>query len=336
MRPIRSKYLLDEITLKDKSLIIIPALGKFRSAGIRSLAQLSGCSAIDFIVLVDDKFLNHISRELGIDPSFFKQFQRGYGYWMWKPLLIYFFLKKGSKNIAYFDAGCDFYDFAISNLLGWFFSQEKYDLVLTRTGQSIFNYTKFEVIDEMSSFTPSFFKKVEMLQFGIIFLKNYSKVASIFESAFKLIRSGRSDLFDDIFRSSTHTGFIEHRHDQAVLNLLLHNLKEHNRIGVINSSFTPPIKTSNYYLPLIASRNRTSVPLYWFFYCYNNHKIDSFKIRLFLKIIRIFNMLLQYTLTKYIVSIERLIIRSIRLNYLKDYLDVVYEYPIYIEDDDNL
>lgn len=307
-----------------KRAIIIAGLGRFRTAGIRLKAQCNGLPNDCEVLLIQNDCLIEIARQYGIEKSIFRKDIKGYGFWMWKPLLIHHFSNEDYDSIIYIDAGCDIEVRSLTEFLTWFGQQNEFDLILSRTEHNIAKYTKPSVIDELiqDSGLKSKLNQMEMFQAGVVFLKTNSKIKSVYKKITNLIQEKKYYLFDDWVPETTKKGseFIDHRHDQSVTTLLLIQSDQLHRVGMLQTSLTPPdhMKGWSGLPPIIASRNRTAMPMYWLTMKYNQYDEYPKYIKI---VFRLMNRLIKYVGTlaiQGIVSVEKKLIKFHMTNNVKE------------------
>jgi len=255
------------IMSQNKVIIVVVGLGSYKPACRRLSSQIhKNMPGVDCASVEEDD-LPHIAISQGVKLTNFKKKSRGFGYWQWKPMVINHFLHMGYQIVVYIDAGCEMNSYSMEQTLNWFCLQNDYDLLLTRASHSISDYTKPGVIDFLGSHRLSQFgaENIEMLQFGILFIKAGSTCASIFLEATNLVKQGNHYLFNDEVRpdDEKQKSYVDHRHDQSVLNLLLLRSKEPERVAVVNGGLSPP----NHYdgwkgSPVIAARNSMAISIY--------------------------------------------------------------------------
>ena len=149
--------------------------------------------------------------------------RRGYGFWTWKPYIIYKRLAElpAGEVLLYVDAGCslnvegerrlhDYIQQAISHPSGWF--------VFQAVG-ALGPYTKRSLL-KVHNMDQAEVRQLPMLQAGCQFIvasrNNVDFARQWFESM--LDRS----LIDDSAAKDEYSDFIAHRHDQSVFSLLAH------------------------------------------------------------------------------------------------------------------
>ena len=251
-----------------KTFIIVAGLGTFYGAGRRLYLQLHELGRDITPVLVNAEKLSKIAKKNGIDEKLFSHDVRGYGFWQWKPLLIYHYLNEAAGEaggkVIYIDSGCEINPSSLSDFILWF-SESDFKLLLSKTNHNISNYTKPDVVNELNKnkLDPH---KYEMLQACFVCIKIDSNIKIVFREAYKLILNGRQDLYNDNARDNRPMPeyFVDHRHDQSVLSLLILNSPYIDEVGVIPSGLTPPNHREWCpFPPVIAARNSNSVSLYW-------------------------------------------------------------------------
>jgi hypothetical protein len=280
-----------------KTIVITAGLGPFYGASKRIKSLLKDIQTTISFELIDVIKLREIASQYGIPDDVFSPVIRGYGFWQWKPLLIHHYLREGYKNIIYLDAGNDIEPISFKKYVEWFEVQNDFKLILSRTGHNSSTYTKPSVIKRIHKDPEIDLDKVEMLQASLIFLKADSNIKSIFESAVKYIQNKNYDLFDDGINnySEIPSNFIDHRHDQAVLSLLILNSGYMNEVGVLPTTLTPPSHRDwALFPPVIASRNSLSVSLYWPYIKYNNLSAFPTVLVLQLRLMNKLSQLLNY------------------------------------------
>lgn len=250
---------------QNDTVVIIAGLGRFYGAGKRLFGRLLCLQAQITTVLIDADRLAEIARKHNVNPEIFSQNIRGYGYWQWKPLLIYDFMKReGVRRVVYLDAGCDVEPFQFSQFVEWF-KNSNVNLLVTRSGHNITCYTKPEVIATLLPDSNFCLSRVEMLQGGVVFLKTDSNIKEIFSKAVDFLRFGQHCLFDDSleYQEEKSHEFVDHRHDQSVLTLLILGSRYISEVGILPSTLTPPYHLDwSFRPPIIASRNTTALSLY--------------------------------------------------------------------------
>ena len=255
----------DFITHKKGSdiLILTAGFGRYYLASQRlKFALLKQVEHVD-VVAVDISFFRQIMHESDSLVDCYNSKVRGFNYWKWKPIIIDHFLSKGYKIVVYIDAGCEVNPCLFEDAITWFKNERDLSLLLTRTGTTLKQYVKPSVIDffDMHSSTHC-----EMFQFGIVFLKGTQKVLDFFRTATKYaLNDDYSYLFNDELEANEIVSdqFIEHRHDQSVMNMLLHKYFSSSEVGVVNSTLEPDQAALAWLnSPILAARNSKGISTY--------------------------------------------------------------------------
>jgi hypothetical protein len=248
-----------------ETVVLIAGLGRFYGAGRRIFGKLRGLYSDITPIIINDDRLREIAIKYSINPEIFNQNIRGYGYWQWKPLLVYHFMKQeGVRYVVYLDAGCDIEPWGFLQFVRWFTNIE-YKLLLSRTGHNITRYTKPEVITTVLPNSGLCLGEVEMLQAGIILLKIDSNIKEIFSKSVEFLRAEKHYLFDDSLACANEKPeeFVDHRNDQSILTLLILGSRFISEVGILPSTLTPPRHLDwSTRPPIIASRNQSSLSFY--------------------------------------------------------------------------
>lgn len=253
----------------NKTVIITAGFGRFLGAARRLQLQCSrlNLAYCDFF-LIDERALHKIANQNGVEPNIFTAEHRGYGFWQWKPLLIHHYSLKGYDTVIYLDAGCEIDSKSMADFIEWFQEQTDYDLLLSKSGHSIASYTKANVIDALvdSSRLKSQLDSIEMLQAGIVFLKSMAPIGDVFSMATSFVKQRKHFLFNEHIEPMAllPKSFVEHRHDQSVLSLLIIQSECLGRVGVLHSSLTPPDHIDGWagVPPIIAARNSGGLQMF--------------------------------------------------------------------------
>jgi hypothetical protein len=186
----------------------------------------SETSELDFF----DSIIEYSANTLG--PDFRSQFaehlkiDRGYGLWAWKPYVILQTLS--SLNLGdvlfYADSGCTVATqalYSLQELLNTLMSSpDRIMLADDGSDYRIRSWTKAELIKHFGFATRNDLLNKKMWEAGRIALQNTSQNRLLVQqwcdaaSQLRLIDNSPSSCDE-------HDGFLEHRHDQSILNLLL-------------------------------------------------------------------------------------------------------------------
>jgi hypothetical protein len=167
--------------------------------------------------------------EFALHRSFVEANPHGWGYWLWKPFLVrsYMDRMKDGEALIYFDAGCEILPQnkeQLSSLLDCLNSNDH--MVWNYAEYPIFNvvfWTKQNLLDrvaqEFGLINQLTIPKVWAGSFG--FVKTTMNL-SLADDWFRLAKADNYSLLDDTPASTPERYlFIEHRHDQSILSILV-------------------------------------------------------------------------------------------------------------------
>ena len=211
--------------------------------------------AIDFNVF--SSFFVYTERELKEDTEFWKKHgnfilsnPRGFGYWIWKPHLILKSLRQIETNdiLIYMDAGCEINPYGkprFFELINLVSTKEK--IIGTHSISNDLSYTKKDVSSQFPLSDNSLSQN--QVQAGYLILRKCPEILSLIEQWKIICESDYHNIDDTPSILPNHPSFIEHRHDQSILNLLL------KQYGLINYLAEPAdIRIEN---PIWYCRNRS-------------------------------------------------------------------------------
>ena len=168
-------------------------------------------------IKTDEKSAEHANL-FGDNPNFSPK-QRGYGFWLWKPFFIYKLLKTIPSNdvLCYFDSGDRFRRDPVPLLSEL---HKEYDIILNSKEKFItMEWTKRDTLIKMNK-DFSFYHNCFQIEAGFLSIKktDWSEkfIAEWLAKCrdFQLISDNPSE------HGSEYQKFQDHRHDQAILNLL--------------------------------------------------------------------------------------------------------------------
>jgi hypothetical protein len=206
----------------------------------RLLRQAKSMDIFDDIYLFNENDLPEDFKENFKDKLILGS--RGYGYWSWKPEVIFMALDriKDGDCLLYIDAGCHLNSRGKQRLLEYFkiLDQEEAGIVafqavqptevnssLVYDGRKLFDQTNYRWIksDLLDYFgvkdNPSVVND-QAIGAGVFFIRKCDRAISIIREWQQIIWHDFSLLDDTPSVSPNLAGFIEHRHDQAIWTLL--------------------------------------------------------------------------------------------------------------------
>ena len=148
---------------------------------------------------------------------------RGYGYWLWKPFIILKTLESMNDNdiLLYSDAGCSFNKSGLPRMYNYLniVKNNSSGVLSFQLQHNIKNYTKMDLLDYLGMNNTETLNS-KMLVGGIIFFRKCENTIKLVNEWYKI--SCNYHLIDDTKSILTNDiSFIEHRHDQSVLSLLI-------------------------------------------------------------------------------------------------------------------
>ena len=210
---------------------------------------------------------------------------RGFGYWLWKPLIIIDFLKRNPELeiLIYLDAGCEFHfsNNSASNFNQYIQGALEHGICAFST-QNDRAYTKRFTVEFFDLPLPLLL--LPQIQSGILIFRS-DAVNSICPKWLDTMRfQDYENLIDKRDELLESIDFIEHRHDQSVLSMLLKS----TNIGKIYPAreHTWPHER-NLFLknsPFWAVRNMSRIPLRYQKYWNPLYVLENFALKLISKL----------------------------------------------------
>jgi len=160
---------------------------------------------------------------------------RGYGYWRWKPYIIFHYLQNVEVNdtVVYLDGRSHFK----SKKIEWlevFNSQQEFELCVLQTKHRESLFTTAEVFKFFNIDIDSFLANSGQIAGGVSALKKNNKTLDLIENWMSILYR-ETELFNDSYDfHNQKKGFIEHRHDQSAFSLLV-KLSKINVFFIYNS-----------------------------------------------------------------------------------------------------
>ncbi len=222
--------------------------------------QAASCKFIDQTVVVaegeDDLF-----------DSFYKEFSdfvnhnpRGYGYWIWKPYIVFNYMKRLSPGdiLVYCDIGCELSSAGAKRFSEYKRILDNQDFLTFSTlcRQPEFYWCKKELLDYFK--LSDCLIKEEQIAATFFMLKVSDYSISLINKWLDLAKSENFIYINDRCSIDQLPEFIEHRHDQAIFSMLM---KKHGLPRLRERSYFPPLlyyKNSYVYqYPFHALRSKT-------------------------------------------------------------------------------
>ena len=156
--------------------------------------------------------------------------QRGYGYWIWKPYIISQELKKLESNdiLFYLDSHFNFNDESLIEQIIKDLSKDKYGLFWGREARSNdIEWTTPYLVNAVETELNYKFSNDELMKehgdAGLLFIRKNKFTVDFFEKWFDIMIKHKLELTDyyNAAAYELNNNFIENRHDQSVFNLMV-------------------------------------------------------------------------------------------------------------------
>lgn len=190
----------------------------YKNQKIRFKKQATDIDFFDNIIIEDEKTIKPLLKE---HENFIINNKKGYGYWIWKPIIIKNQLEKMSENdiLFYLDCGSSIID--NNDKLNEYINilKDKEIIVFENADYKIKRYIKTNLINEFN-ITDDILETYQ-IDGGCIILKNSKRTKEFIDEWIKyMIKDNYQLLNDDLLNLSQNEQFIEHRHDQSILTVL--------------------------------------------------------------------------------------------------------------------
>jgi hypothetical protein len=183
----------------------------------------------DFKIITFNK--NEIDKEFVQENSSILNQPRGDGYWLWKPYIISKTLSKINNNdlLFYIDSKYYFTE-PFENLYSDIIDNKEQDMVIWRNKPNepsylLRNWCKMDVIQKYNMYNDVFMHNTEACWAGALIIRKTQNSAAIIDEWLKM--SCCDDITDRPSTIPNNQDFIEHRHDQSLLSILVkkYNIK---------------------------------------------------------------------------------------------------------------
>lgn len=153
-------------------------------------------------------------------------YRRGYGYWKWKPYLIYTFLKELNEGdiLCYSDCGV-FWNYTAESLERFnlyinLLDTNKEELLVFEEKYEEQKYTKGDLLEIFNAYNNEKICKSPQIWGGCFFIKNSFTTRDLFSQFSDLCEISKELVTDKRSTIPNKEGFVEHRHDQSIFSLL--------------------------------------------------------------------------------------------------------------------
>jgi hypothetical protein len=212
--------------MKEKIIFTSFAAGSnlYRASASRIELQARTSNFFDSVYVYSDLDApNELKKFLIKNKELFKK--KGYGFWIWKPFLINEILKKSKEGdiICYADSGCEISKFGkelfLENIK---FTSSSGSLFFHMPGYPEINWTKKRTLDFFRVSKDCRIISTAQIQATYFYIKNNETNRKLIRDWLNYCNFNRFSLVDDSdnFGINAKT-FIDHRHDQSILSLLV-------------------------------------------------------------------------------------------------------------------
>ena len=208
-----------------------------------------------FDEIIEENEITLINRHMDFwkkHGNFIKNNPRGFGYWLWKPYLINETLKKMNEDdiLLYCDVGCELNKNGIENFNKLIEIVKIKKIIGFVAGSCDINFTKRDL---SSQYDLNFqLLLINHLQAGCLLIQKCKFIDMIMNEWYKTCEIYHN-IDDSPSKIPNFKNFIEHRHDQSVLNMILKKYKIINNFDGNNLSSSQNMMTS----PILYIRNKT-------------------------------------------------------------------------------
>lgn len=220
--------------MKDKEVAFLSfADSRFQSTLARLRREVIESNMFDNVWIHDEsdlkkEILSEIKRR-------FNNNKRGFGYWLWKPFLILQKLKLIENNsiLVYADAGCHvrgnrqrlrhYINLLEEEHCGILSFQKPYHHELTGKENYYLErrWTKMDTFFHFGLHNNPIIMDTPQIVSGVLIIKKNSESIDILKRWYRIMYDHFELVNDDTSARTNHSGFIENRHDQSILSLLL-------------------------------------------------------------------------------------------------------------------
>lgn len=185
--------------------------------------EAENCNFFDRKHLFTEKRLDRPFRKK--HKQYFRNYKRGYGYWLWKPYLICKILQEEmveGDTLVYLDAGCEIHPSGEQRWREYLALLEHCDCILFENENlHVRQMTKMDLLEHFEAERNEDILNRRQISGGCIILKKSDFTLRLFQKWLNCCETYKETLLCDA--PSAHAerpDFIENRHDQAILTLI--------------------------------------------------------------------------------------------------------------------
>ena len=203
---------------QQKNIITFGTDNLFKNQKIRFKQQATDIKFFDNVIIEDEKTIKSLLKE---HEDFIMNNKRGYGYWIWKPLIIKNQLEKMKDNdiLFYLDCGSSIINNNTNKLNTYINILKDKDIMVFDSDYLTKKFMKKNVINEFNLNKDVLDNN--LIEAGCLIIKKT-------DFSFKFLnlwldtmsKNNYSLVNDDLLNYEQDKEFIEHRHDQSILTIL--------------------------------------------------------------------------------------------------------------------
>ena len=205
---------------------------EYKLAARRLAAQAKELNLFDDIIVADLAFIQtKCSKKYGTHCNFFSDNERGFGYWLWKPIIISYMLDTlpDQTIILYADSGCEIFPQGKKSMSRHLALASKYGAFFFRLPYHEGEWTKADLF-EHPMIKVDTACSVNQVHATYFFITKTAQNISLVKK-WLLIAEDKNYhyLNDSPSIALNHRDYVEHRHDQSILSCLVHTLGVHSK-----------------------------------------------------------------------------------------------------------
>ena len=204
--------------IQQKAIITFGTDYLFKNQKIRFKQQARDINFFDSIIIEDEKTIKPLLKE---HEEFVINNKRGYGYWIWKPIIIKNQLEKMKDNdiLFYLDCGSTIINNNTDNLNTYIDILKDKDIMVFYADYLSKKFIKKNVINEFNLNKDVLDNN--LIEAGCVIIKKTDfsfKFLNLWLDT--MTKNNYSLVNDDLLNHEQDKEFIEHRHDQSILTIL--------------------------------------------------------------------------------------------------------------------
>lgn len=221
-----------------------------------------------------DEILSYTEKDLMEDREFWEKHKdltnsnhRGYGYYIWKPYLVFKTLNEMNygETLLYADAGCELNAHGKELFLKHLLRVKDKKIMGTSAGSNDFEYSKMDLVHELGMDKEIEVLKQPQMQATCLLIYKCNETIKLISDWWRVAQNHHM-IDDSPSILQEREGFIDYRHDQSILSLLAKKYGLYN-IELDNTCFGYAFEHALNYqrhamdVPIWTCRNRTGVSI---------------------------------------------------------------------------